>query len=85
MTIDVMLEQSGVLTLLGMSVVFSFLIILIFAITGVGKIINALKLNKDLATSALVAAPSVSANAVSAAVTTAVISAAVTEYRKSHK
>jgi oxaloacetate decarboxylase (Na+ extruding) subunit gamma len=83
MTIEVMLEQSGVLTLLGMSVVFSFLIILIFAITGVGKIIIALKLNKELIPHALAAAPSssvVSANAVTAA-----ISAAVNEYRKSHK
>jgi len=82
MTIDVMLEQSGVLTLLGMSVVFSFLIILIFAISGVGKVINALKLNKELPSSALptaLAAPA-SANAITAA-----ISAAVTEYRKSHK
>jgi len=83
MTIEVMLEQSGVLTLLGMSVVFSFLIILIFAITGVGKIINALKLNKELIPQALAAVPSssvVSANAVTAA-----ISAAVNEYRKSNK
>ena len=83
MTIEVMLEQSGVLTLLGMSVVFSFLIILIFAITGVGKIMNALKLNKELMPQALAAAPS--ASAVSAGAVTAAISAAVNEYRKSNK
>ena len=83
MTIEVMLEQSGVLTLLGMSVVFSFLIILIFAITGVGKIINALKLNKELMPQALAAAPSASVGSVHAV--TAAISAAVSEYRKSHK
>jgi oxaloacetate decarboxylase gamma subunit len=77
-----MLGQSGVLTVLGMGVVFSFLIIMIFAITGVGKIINTLKLDKDLMTGALVTAPSasVSENAVTAA-----ISAAVKEYRKSNK
>jgi len=83
MTIEVMLEQSGVLTLLGMSVVFSFLIILIFAITGVGKIINALKLNKELIPQVLAASPS--ASAVSAGAVTAAISAAVNEYRKSNK
>ena len=83
MTIEVMLEQSGVLTLLGMSVVFAFLIILIFAISLVGKLINALKLNKELMPQALAAAPS--ASAVSAGAVTAAISAAVNEYRKSNK
>jgi len=82
MTITVMLEQSGVLTILGMSIVFSFLIILIIAISGVGKIINALKLNKELIPHALAAAPSASVNAGSV---TAAISAAVTEYRKKNK
>jgi oxaloacetate decarboxylase gamma subunit len=77
-----MLEQSGVLTVLGMGVVFSFLTILIFAISGVGKIMNALKLNKELVTHALAAAPSASVNTVSV---TAAISAAVKEYRKSNK
>jgi len=82
MTIEVMLEQSGVLTLLGMSVVFSFLIILIFAITGVGKIINAMKLDKELVPQALASAPSTSVVSVNAV--TAAISAAVNEYRKSN-
>jgi len=82
MTITVMLEQSGVLTILGMGVVFSFLIILIISISGVGKIINALKLNKELMPHALAAVPSASANA---AAVTAAISAAVKEYRKSNK
>jgi oxaloacetate decarboxylase gamma subunit len=82
MTITVMLEQSGVLTLLGMGIVFSFLIILIIAISGVGKIINALKLNKDLIPHALAAVPSASADA---SLVTAAISAAVKEYRKTNK
>jgi len=82
MNITEMLEQSGVLTLLGMGVVFSFLIILIIAISGVGKIINALKLNKEIMTNTLAAAPSASVNAASV---TAAISAAVKEYRKSNK
>jgi len=84
MTIMEMLGQSGVLTVLGMGVVFSFLIILIFAITGVGKIINALKLNKELMTQVLATAPSASVSVNSASITAA-ISAAVTEYRKSNK
>jgi len=83
MTIEVMLEQSGVLTLLGMGVVFSFLIILIFAITVVGKLINALKLNKELMPQALAAVPSASVGSANAV--TAAISAAVNEYRKSNK
>jgi oxaloacetate decarboxylase (Na+ extruding) subunit gamma len=83
MTIEVMLEQSGVLSLLGMSVVFSFLIILIFAVSGVGKVINALKLDKDLMPQVLAAPPP--ASAVSGNAVTAAISAAVNEYRKSNK
>ena len=83
MTIEVMLEQSGVLTILGMSVVFSFLIILIFAVSLVGKIINSLKLNKEPIPQALAAAPL--ASAASANAVTAAISAAVNEYRKSNK
>jgi len=79
MTITVMLEQSGVLTILGMSVVFTFLIILIISISGIGKIMNALKLNKELMPHALAAAPSANTAAVTAA-----ISAAVNEYRKSN-
>jgi len=84
MTIMEMLGQSGVLTVLGMGVVFSFLIIMIFAITGVGKIINALKLNKELMPQALAAVPSASVSGSDASVTAA-ISAAVNEYRKSNK
>jgi oxaloacetate decarboxylase gamma subunit len=78
-----MLEQSGVLTLLGMGVVFSFLIIMIFAITAAGKIINALKLNKELMPQALASVPSASVGSANAV--TAAISAAVNEYRKSNK
>jgi oxaloacetate decarboxylase gamma subunit len=78
-----MLEQSGVLTLLGMGVVFSFLIIMIFAISAAGKVINALKLNKEVLPQALAAVPSASVGSANAV--TAAISAAVNEYRKSNK
>jgi oxaloacetate decarboxylase gamma subunit len=77
-----MLGQSGVLTILGMGVVFSFLFILIIVISVAGKIISALKLNKDLIVQSIAvpASSAVSGNAITAA-----ISAAVSEYRKSKK
>ena len=48
MTIVEMLEQSAVLTLLGMGVVFGFLVIMIISITLAGKFIHALGLDKDV-------------------------------------
>jgi oxaloacetate decarboxylase gamma subunit len=78
-----MLEQSGVLTLLGMGIVFGFLVILIISVTVVGKVIHALNLDKD---AGAVPKP-VSSGPSTAAKTTAVtaaITAAVTEYRKEH-
>ena len=88
MTIIEMLGQSGILSVLGMSVVFGFLIIMIIAITLVGKVIHALGVDKDAmpATNATaqvtaqVTAP-VTAPANDASVTAA-ISVAVNEYRK---
>ena len=47
MTITEMLGQSGLLTLLGMCVVFSFIIILIICMTILKAVIHALKLDKD--------------------------------------
>ena len=47
MTITQMLGQSGLLTLLGMCVVFSFIIILIICMTILKAVIHALKLDKD--------------------------------------
>ncbi|MDR0302915.1 MAG: OadG family protein [Treponema sp.] len=76
MTIFDMLEQSGVLTLLGMGVVFSFLIILVIAITLTGKIIG--KFEKNEGTAAGVSQKS-GDGAVQAA-----IGAAVNEYRKTN-
>jgi len=76
MTIFDMLEQSGVLTLLGMAIVFSFLLILVVFVTLAGKVIKALGLNVN-------AAPAVSAvQKTGDAGVTAAISAAVNEYRK---
>jgi len=74
MTIEVMLEQSGVLTLLGMGVVFGFLIIMVIAITVAGKIIGKFVKEEGVKNTA---APAQKSGEVTAA-----ISAAVNEYRK---
>jgi oxaloacetate decarboxylase gamma subunit len=81
MTIAEMLEQSGVLTLLGMGIVFGFLIILIISVTLVGKVIHALGLDKDAGAVPKTVSTGPSTAAKTAAVTAA-ITAAVTEYRR---
>ena len=85
MTIFDMLNQSGILTLLGVGIVFSFLIILVFAISLTGKIIG-----KFVKTQSGLQPACCSTNNSSAAnggggnngAITAAISAAVNEYRK---
>ncbi|MCI7397170.1 OadG family protein [Treponema sp.] len=75
MTISEMLSQSGILTLLGMGVVFSFLIIMIFAMTGLHAVIHALgwdKEEKKDAPSAPAAAPAADNGAIIAAIAAAV-------------
>jgi len=81
MTILEMLGQSGVLTVLGMGIVFGFLTIMVICVTIMGKIVHALGADKD------VIAPESNAAVSSSAKTTAVtaaITAAVTEYQKDH-
>jgi len=88
MTIVQMLGQSGILTVLGMGVVFGFLIIMIITISLVGKVIVAAEAKKAVVT---VAAP-VEANTAGGvpavpgndAHVTAAISAAVNQYRKAN-
>ena len=75
MTISEMLSQSGILTLLGMGVVFSFLIIMIFAMTGLHAVIHALgwdKEEKKDALSAPAADPAADNGAIIAAIAAAV-------------
>ena len=74
MTITQMLGQSLILTLLGMGVVFTFLIIMIVFMTISSKIIKALKLDKEEAPSMGAAATNGNAqnNAVIAAIAAAV-------------
>ena len=78
MTILEMFGQSGVLTLLGMGIVFSFLLIMIICVTIMGMVFHKLGYNKDV--EQLVQA-SVSGSGTSSGVVSA-ISAAVFEYRK---
>ena len=89
MTIVEMLGQSGVLTVLGVGIVFSFLIIMIIVINLVGRIVRFLGLDKDAAaqTAPVQAAPvrAVPAFAANEAPVAAAISAAVMKYRKSNK
>jgi oxaloacetate decarboxylase gamma subunit len=73
-----MFEQSVALAVLGMAMVFGFLVIMVICVTLTGKVIHAIGADREDAP-----APQV----VSAAVTdsgaiTAVISAAVSEHRK---
>jgi oxaloacetate decarboxylase gamma subunit len=79
MTIFEMLEQSGVLTLLGMAVVFAFLWVMIISVNVVGKLIHRFGWDQDIL-QAKPEAPKSRNKAVTPEIT-AVISAAVTEYR----
>jgi oxaloacetate decarboxylase gamma subunit len=79
-----MLEQSGSLTLLGMGIVFSFLIILIICVSLAGKLINALGAGKDLGQPPKAPAGGGSAAGAGNGAVTAAISAAVNEYRKTN-
>ena len=58
MNVEQMLGQSGILTLLGMGVVFSFLIIMILCMYLLHAILHALKLDKDAPASKAASSPS---------------------------
>jgi oxaloacetate decarboxylase gamma subunit len=81
MTIGEMLGQSGSLALLGMGVMFTFLIILIISVIVMGKVIRALGLDKDVQKGA--SAPA-AVKAAGGGEVTAAIGAAVNEYRKNN-
>ena len=78
MTIMDMLGQSGVLAVLGMGVVFGFLLLLVIVISLAGKLIV-----RTLGHGTNVSAAGAKAGADSARVTAA-ITAAVNEYRKNN-
>ena len=79
MTISEMLVQSGILTLLGMGVVFVFLWLMIICISLAGRIIHKFGLDRDIKEAALAAEKK---RAASPPPVAAAITAAVTEFRK---
>ena len=85
MTIADMIGQSGTVSLLGMGIVFGFLIILVISISILGKIINSFKSGKNISSASVTAAGGgnkpTSANNGDII---AAISVAVDKYRKSN-
>jgi oxaloacetate decarboxylase gamma subunit len=80
MTILEMLEQSAVLTALGMAVVFFFLWVMIICINLTGKLVHKIGWDKDIQSSETMASKHPDRTAKSNVV--AAISVAVQEYRK---
>jgi oxaloacetate decarboxylase gamma subunit len=80
MTILEMLEQSTILTVLGMTVVFAFLWIMIVCVNIAGKVIHKTGLDKDVSEPPAYASPA--ARAGTPPPVAAAITAAVTEYQK---
>jgi oxaloacetate decarboxylase gamma subunit len=78
MTIFEMLGQSGVLAVMGMGTVFSFLVLIVIAVTVMSKVVHALGLDKDVQAQKK-AAPATASGV--APDTVAAITAAVTTYR----
>jgi oxaloacetate decarboxylase gamma subunit len=83
MTIVEMLGQSGVLTLLGMGIVFSFLVLLIISVSAASKVIHALGADKDAGGSPAAGTDGSGAGK-AAAGKVAAITAAVREHQKSN-
>ncbi|MDR0638089.1 MAG: OadG family protein [Spirochaetaceae bacterium] len=81
MTIVEMIGQSGKMAVIGMGIVFSFLIILIVTVSLVGKVIQLMGLDKDGA-EAKSPGRGPSAGAASQAAVVAAIGAAVTQFQK---
>jgi oxaloacetate decarboxylase gamma subunit len=84
MTIAEMFGQSGILALLGMGIVFSFLIILIVFMTLVAKTIHALGWDADVQAPKQVSAAAAAGAPTNNAAVIAAVSAAVNEYRKNN-
>ena len=83
MTIMEMLRESAVLTVFGVGIVFSFLILLVISITLLSKIIRALDSSKNAQVKGTATADAAVQTRENGPIIAA-ITAAVTEYRKSH-
>jgi oxaloacetate decarboxylase gamma subunit len=80
-----MFQQSMILTLLGMAVVFVFLWIMIICIDLLGKLIHKLGLDQDAQPKPLKTEAPKSANETISPEVTAAITAAVIDYRKNER
>jgi oxaloacetate decarboxylase gamma subunit len=82
-----MLGQSGVLSVLGMSVVFGFLIIMVISVTLMGKVVHALGADKDVTQPPRPQSgqPGTGTSAAKSTAVAAAITAAVTEYQKNEE
>ncbi|MDR2631038.1 MAG: OadG family protein [Spirochaetaceae bacterium] len=80
MTIGEMFEQSAILTVLGMAVVFAFLWIMIICMSALARVVNKMGWDKDIRPSKK--DPPKNTGGTASPEVTAAISAAVTEYRE---
>ncbi|MCX7656325.1 MAG: OadG family protein [Treponemataceae bacterium] len=85
MTILEMFEQSGILTLLGMGVVFGFLVILVLFMNLVAWLIRLLGWDKEPEEVNGSTAATAASSAAGGAAVVAAITAAVNEYRKTQQ
>jgi oxaloacetate decarboxylase gamma subunit len=83
MTIIEMLEQSAILTVLGMGVVFFFLWVMIICISLTGKLVHKIGWDKDVQPAGI--APSKQPDKTANSNVVAAISAAVQEHQKTEK
>ncbi len=83
MTIAEMFGQSGVLALLGMGIVFGFLVILILFMTLVAKLVKVMKWDVEAEAPKRATAAAPAGGAAAQAAVVAAIGAAVNQYRKS--
>jgi oxaloacetate decarboxylase gamma subunit len=83
MTILEMLEQSGILTLFGIGMVFAFLIIMVIVISQAGKAFRSADSEKAVTAASKLAYGNIPVTTNSAPIIAA-ITAAVGAYRKSH-
>ncbi|MDR0628464.1 MAG: OadG family protein [Treponema sp.] len=82
MTIGEMLEQSALLTVLGMTVVFVFLWFMIICMNATAQLVHKMGWDRDIQQSQNILPPKNVSGATATPEITAAIMAAVTEYRK---
>ena len=84
MTIGEMLIQSGMLAILGLGIVFGFLIILVISVSLLGRILGSIGLKEEPQSGLSAETESLPVAGTDKKISAA-ISAAITEYQKTHK